>query len=211
VPQPLSAPATVRVFNLDELQMACDHMLEQLWQQWGSEEAVSGSTQLRQYARLFKHWRHLDAKEQYLFTNSIPPQLQHLLLQLRCFNLKLATHVSHWGGRGAQAVGPNCGMCCMHAVESEHHVVFQCPAYTDLRTLYGIPLQSHAAMFTGNGADKTARFLRAVLYRRTNGQSAGVSHVTSRHMLLILCAITVMILLGLTLFGPWTPTGSFVT
>jgi hypothetical protein len=62
-PQPLVAAASIKVLNLDELHLACDHMHKQWWQQWGSE-AASGGGQHRQYACLFKQWRHLDANEQ---------------------------------------------------------------------------------------------------------------------------------------------------
>jgi hypothetical protein len=127
------------------------------------------------------------------------------------------------GGRGAQAVGAECGMCDMHEVESEQHVLFHCPTYTDLRRsarivwspYYGVAGQAHAAMFTGGGADKKARFVRAVMCRHLQG--AVDSHVTNHHMLVIwwltaggawLTATIVLIPLWLTRFGPWTPTGS---
>jgi hypothetical protein len=139
-----------------------------------------------------------------LYATDMPYQLQHLLLQLRCFHLKLANHVSKWGGRGAQAVGPECGQCHMHAVESESHVLFECPAYADLRILYGIPRHARAAMSTGQAAHNTARFVRAGLHRRLHG----VDTACSLQVVWWVVVILVLISLGLTLLGPWTPTGS---
>jgi hypothetical protein len=167
VPEPTdAAPVTVLVFDLEEVQMACSHQLEEWWQGWQQPDSTDSTSQLRQYALLFKHWRHLDANEHYLFAAGMPKQLQYLLLRLRAFNLTLAAHVYKWGGRGERAGGPACGMC--GEPETEQHLLFECPAYTDMRSRYAIGVHSQAHIFTSEGAYNTARYVRAVLRMREN-------------------------------------------
>jgi hypothetical protein len=83
-------------------------------------------------------------------------------------------------------------------------VLFECPAYADLRILYGIPRHARADMFTGQAAHNTARFVRAVLRRRLHGVDTACSLQVVWWVVVILALIS----LGLTLLGPWTPTGS---
>ena len=188
--------------------MACAQQLDAWWQQWQCDEAAAGGKLVHQYACMFKHWGHLEAKEQYLFGTTVPQQLQRLLLQLRCFNIKLATHTHNWGGRTEQQRGPNCRLCHMDAVESEYHLLFECPAYADIRTKYGVPNQAHACMFTGDDAKRTARFLRCALRRRLDGATHELDGaddpgvvVTGSHMLMyvatwwLICCMVVPLLL----------------
>jgi hypothetical protein len=163
------------VFNLQELQVASDFMLERWWEQWRDPGAAS--TQLHQYATWLKHWRHLEAHDHYLYQCKMPKQLQILLLRLRTFNLKLATHVHKWGGRGEQATGPGCRRCQRTwqgqlPTEDEQHVLFECPSYAGLRQQYGIPCRPDARVFLGEDAWQTARFLRAALRARDSGATA---------------------------------------
>jgi sorting nexin-29 len=174
-----AALVSFRVFDLGELQLACDSLLEQWWRQWGNGEAAEAGARLRQYAGWFKQWRHLQAKHHYLFDCSMPKQLQRHLLRLRAFNLTLAVHVSKWGSSPTSATsagpGPRCQWC--GNIEDEQHVLFSCPAYAELRARYGIPCHATAELFTGRGAWQVARFVRAVLNKRQAGSESATASV----------------------------------
>jgi hypothetical protein len=197
-----AAPATVLVFDLDELQMACEHRLERQWQVWQQPDCVDSKPQLRQYALMFKHWEHVDSKEHYLFEASMPKQLQYLLLRLRTFNLTLAAHVHKWGGRGERAAGPACGMC--GEAETEQHLLFDCPAYAHLRSRYAIHAHSQACLFTSDRACNTARYVRAVLRMRENHGAEGevTYHMCDntawglRSQAVLLTAVSLMLIVG---------------
>jgi hypothetical protein len=52
--------------------------------------------------------------------------------------------------------------------ETEQHLLFECPAYTGLRSRYAIGVHSQAHIFTNEGAYDTARYVRVVLRMREN-------------------------------------------
>jgi hypothetical protein len=116
----------VLVFGLQEVQHACDRLLDRWWRRWQQPDSSDGTSQLTEYACLFKHWEHLEAKQQYQFASDMPSQLQQLLQQLGTFNHTLAAHVHKWGGRGARLAGLACGTC--GAPRTERHLLLECPA-----------------------------------------------------------------------------------
>jgi hypothetical protein len=171
--------ATIRVFALTELQLACEQLLDTWWQRWGATTQPAAGSHVRQYALWFKAWPHVEAKQHYLYDSNMPKQLQYGMLQLRTFNLKLAVHVAKWRAKGVEAAHapePACQWCT--AGENEQHVLYECPAYADLRHKYSIPVLPDVAMFTDGSAACVPRYIRAVMRRREQGTlPAGVPGV----------------------------------
>ena len=160
-----------------------------------------------------------------MWDRTLPTQLQCMLLRLRTFNLKLASHVSHWQGRDGCAACSWCGMA-----ETETHLLHECPAYDALRTRYGIPTICTPSMFQLPQVVGVARYVRAVLKcRAREGPRPPVSHpwVQARWcctgwslirepagpgvlQLLLVGLLAVLFFFVATHYGPWMPTGSNV-
>jgi hypothetical protein len=74
--QPLGRSNIVvnRVFCLKKVAQACSWCLEDWWCQWRT--GVDNNSQLQQYGRLFLHRGHLDTENNYIYSVSMPVQLQ---------------------------------------------------------------------------------------------------------------------------------------